>query len=131
MACGPAAGSAVHELLQAASPESPPEVVAAASEGIKAFAAALAVADGDGPKAAVLLVLLPLLIGAAAPASGRPAPALQTLAVTLITRLAGAAPTPFKSAVGGAHAPDAHTLCGNDIAVSGVSSVWAGEHKEE
>lgn len=141
VSCGPAAGAAVHSLLQSPSPESPPEAVAAATEGIKAFAAALSVAEGDSAKIVVMLLLLPLLIGAAAPASGRPAPALQarqkrdirslvfwdahasisgkapeglrslpflrcpplqTLAVTLITRLAGAAPEPFKAAVGGA-----------------------------
>jgi hypothetical protein len=106
-AVGPAAGAAASRSLTTGNGTVPSgDACAVASEAIKALAAAIALAPTDEAKTGVLLVLLPLLIAAAAPEAGTlPAPALQALAVSLVTRTAAAAPDAFKQAVS-ALAPD-------------------------
>ena len=78
--------------------------VRAAAEGLKLWAAALQLPSpgDDAGRTAVLAVLLPLVIEAAAPAAPgiSAAPPLKQAAVQLITRLAGAAAGPFRTAVG-------------------------------
>ena len=100
-AAGPAAGAAVSRALITGTGTAPSDdSTAVALEGIKALAAAVALAATDETKAGVLHVLLPLLVSAAAPEAGTlPAPSLQSMAVALITRTAGAAPDAFKQAV--------------------------------
>jgi hypothetical protein len=93
---GPAASGAVSRALGVKCTDA--DAAGVASEGIKAFAAALALADNDQAKAAILNVLLPLLIAAAAPGGHA---GVRSTAVTLITRTASAAQAAFQTVVAG------------------------------
>ena len=95
---GPTVSAAVGAAIASSGEDE--DAAGAASDGIKALAAALALADTDAEKVGVLNLLVPLLISAAAPEDGEAhSPALQSMAMTLITRTAAAMAVPFKAVV--------------------------------